>query len=270
MRHGPARAGDNWRMNRSPSMLQLAHWLRPLAGLQALAIHGAGGGGWEWLIWQRVWRALGASLQAPDLLPVGSGLADTGLEDYCAQMETVARRAAPPVLVGASLGGLIALDLAVRIAAPALILVNPLPPAGIEPRPRSRTFAGDIVPWGRQASLEGTRRALPDADAAAALYALRRWRDESVAVLVQAADRVCGLPRCPVLVIAGADDDDIAPAASAALARRLDADFLCIPGCSHVGPLLGRGAAKIAGQAAAWLARQSLQGRHKFPRKLNE
>lgn len=234
--------------------------LRTLAGLRVLAVHGAGGGGWEWLIWQRLWQALGARLEAPDLQPARAGLAATGLADYCSHIEQQARRGPVPVLLGASLGGLIALEVAARIAAPALVLVNPLPPAGVQPRPRRREYQGDIVPWGRKASLDGTRRALPDADDATALYALRRWRDESVAVLMDAQEHECAVPGCPVLVIAGADDADIAPAASQALAQRLNAEFVLIKDCSHVGPLLGRRAAAIAGTAAAWLARQSLQG----------
>ena len=131
---------------------------RTLAGLRALAVHGAGGGGWEWLIWQRLWQALGARLETPDLQPARAGLAATALADYCAQIECQAQQAAAPVLLGASLGGLIALEVASRVAAPALVLVNPLPPAGVQPRPRLRRYSGDIVPWGRQASLEGTRR----------------------------------------------------------------------------------------------------------------
>lgn len=227
---------------------------RSLAGLRALAVHGAGAGGWEWLIWQRLWQALGARFQAPDLQPARAGLARTSLADYCAQIAEQAQTGTAPVLLGASLGGLVALEVATRMAVPALILVNPLPPAGIASRPRAREYRGDIVPWGRQASLDGTRRALPDADDAAALYALRRWRDESAAVLIEAGQHACALPGCPVLVIAGADDTDIAPAASQALALRLGADFRCLEACSHVGPLLGRRAAAIAEDAAGWLA----------------
>lgn len=242
-------ASDNQRMNPQ----------RTLAGLRAVAVHGAGGGGWEWLVWQRLWQALGAHVEMPDLQPARAGLAATGLADYCAQIEWHARQGPRPVLLGASLGGLIALEVAGRVAAPALVLVNPLPPAGVQPRPRPREYHGAIVPWGRRASLDGTRRALPDADDAAAIYALRRWRDESVRVLVDAERHVCAAPACPVLVIAGAEDGDIAPAASQALAGRLQAEFMRIEGCSHVGPLLGRRAAAIAAAAARWLAQQSLQ-----------
>ncbi|MCX7033637.1 MAG: alpha/beta fold hydrolase, partial [Arenimonas sp.] len=151
----------------------------PEPALTAVFVHGAGGGGWEWAVWARVFAAQGHAVLAPDLRPGPDGLAGTSLQDYARQVGewvTTARAAVPGqrvVLVGASLGGLLALLNAP--AADALVLVNPMPPGGL-PGPSTE---GDIVPWGRQASLAGTRRALPDADDLAALQAFRRWRDES-------------------------------------------------------------------------------------------
>ena len=37
---------------------------------RAVFVHGAGGGGWEWAIWQRVFAAHGWRSVARDLLPV--------------------------------------------------------------------------------------------------------------------------------------------------------------------------------------------------------
>jgi pimeloyl-ACP methyl ester carboxylesterase len=218
----------------------------------ALAIHGAGGGGWEWAVWQRVWRAGGLNLSAPDLQPAAAGLAATTLADYVAQMRAAA--ASQTVLIGASLGGLIALLLAAPLAPRALVLVNPLPPAGLGPRPPPRRRSGPVVAWGSQRSLAGTRRALPDADDAAVLYALRRWRDESGAALDEAIAGVelAQWPRCPVLVIASEADTDVPWQASQAVAAACRADFWLCPGASHAGPLLGRAAAALAARALAW------------------
>lgn len=219
----------------------------------ALAIHGAGGGGWEWAIWQRVWQACGMTLQAPDLDPAGGDIAATTLHDYIAQMQEAAGRLHRPVLLGASLGGLIALAIAARADAAALVLVNPLPPLGVSPRPCGRAYVGDIVPWGRCRRLTSTQRALPNADAAAVLYALRRWRDESAAVMRAAtAGHAIDIPSCPVLVIASDEDADIAPVASSALAASLGAEFWRCRQAGHVDPLLGRGAAGLAARTAAW------------------
>lgn len=225
----------------------------PEAPFAAVFVHGAGGGGWEWAAWARLFAAHGHAVLAPDLRPGPHGLAATSLEDYSTQVRewiATARLAAPGrgiALVGASLGGLLALMNARD--ADALVLVNPMPPDGLPARPDE----GAIVPWGRNASLAGTRRALPDADDLAALHAFRRWRDESSQVLRQArAGVACAAADAPVLVMASTDDADVPAVRSAALATSLGASLLHLPG-SHVGPLLGRQAAAAAAQAVEWL-----------------
>ncbi|MFN9732293.1 MAG: alpha/beta fold hydrolase [Pseudomonadota bacterium] len=220
-----------------------------------LLLHGAGGGGWEWAIWDRVLRALGGVVAAPDLVAGARGLAATTLDDYRTQAAAAARAAdRAPVLVGASLGGLLALQVAAAAPLRALVLVNPLPPApwhGLLP-PRDASPA--LVPWGRNASLLSTRRALPDASDATCEWAWRRWRDESGAVVDAARAGIeVARPRCPVLVIASEADDDVPVAASAALAQAWAASLWRLPGTSHVGPLLGRGAASCAARVAAWV-----------------
>jgi pimeloyl-ACP methyl ester carboxylesterase len=223
----------------------------------ALAIHGAGGGGWEWALWQRVWRAHGSTLQAPDLVPAGSGLAQTRLTHYLEQMRDAATILRRPVLVGASLGGLIALAIAADVEASALILVDPLPPRGIVPRPALRALPHDIVPWGSRRRFASTQRALFDADEAARLYAFRRWRDESATVMREAAAGVEFAPCCPVLVIACDGDEAVPTAATLALSQRLGAEFWRCDS-SHVGPLLGRGAAAVAARVLAWTHDETL------------
>lgn len=224
-----------------------------------LAIHGAGGGGWEWGIWQRVWRAHHTALHAPDLQPAAAGLGATVLDDYLAQMRAAAARLSTPVIVGASLGGLIALAIARQAQARALVLLNPLPPAGIVPRPAGRVAVAGIVPWGSRRRLASSLRSLPDADAAAVLYAFRHWRDESAAVLEQAvAGLRVELPDCRILVIASSDDGDVPGAASHNLAAACAAELWTLPGASHTGPLLGRDAAALALRTWAWTHAETL------------
>jgi pimeloyl-ACP methyl ester carboxylesterase len=214
---------------------------------RAVMLHGAGGGGWEWAVWARVFSAAGWRVDAPDLRPCAQGLAATRWSDYLDQVRAFCAPS-PHALIGASLGGLLAL--AADVAPCTLVLVNPLPPRGLDfPR-----VYPPLVPWGRCRSLEGTRRALPDADDATCLYAFRRWRDESGAVMTQAVAGVAvARPACPVLVLASSADTDVPAASSRALARELGADYLEYEGASHVGPLLGRSAAAIANQVTAWL-----------------
>ena len=214
-------------------------------------MHGAGGGGWEWDAWARAFAAEGWRVFAPDLQPAAGGLAATRLADYRGQVAGWLARARGEadtvVAIGASLGGLLVLLEAA--AADARVLVNPMPPAG---RPAAPSPA--VIPWGQRASLAGTRRAIPEADDAAALFAFRRWRDESGAVVDEARAGVAPpASGAPTLVMASRGDADVPFDASAALAASLGAAFLPLPG-SHVAPLLGRDAPAAAAQAAAWLA----------------
>jgi len=130
----------------------------------------------------------------------------------------------PRAVVGASLGGLIGMQVA--DAADALVLVNPMPPSpwhrhlprrdaqqeGQPPGdvPDQPGGPGSVVPWGRNARLASTRRAMPDADAASVAYASARWRDESTAVLRDAGAGIeVEQPDCRVLCIASEVDEDI-------------------------------------------------------------
>jgi pimeloyl-ACP methyl ester carboxylesterase len=220
-----------------------------------VCVHGAGGGGWEWGIWARVLGARGYEVIAPDLQPVSAGIAETRLDDYRDQVAAwCSGVGAPVVLVGASLGGLLALRVADAVAAAALILINPLPPAAASVDGQRRRWPA-VVPWARNGTLAQTRRAMGDADDAARLYAFRRWRDESGAVLEQAcAGGAVESVECPVCVFASELDEDVPVATSRALAASLAADFEVLPATTHVGPLLGRDAAVAAERAADWLA----------------
>lgn len=216
-------------------------------------VHGAGGGGWEWNVWRAVFESGGIHAVAPDLQPAEAGLAATTFEDYLDQVRNALHALPRPrALVGASLGGLLAV--ACADAADALVLVNPLPPAPWSANLPSRVW-DDVVPWQRDARLAATRRALPDADDATALYAYRNWRDESGPVL-RAAYAGIDVPRpaCPTLCIVSAMDQDVPIELSTGLASDWNASVLRVPSSSHVGPLLARNAAIIATQASKWLS----------------
>ena len=215
-------------------------------------IHGAGGGAWEWNVWRGVFEAEGFACEVLDLAAAEGGIGATRFENYSGQVGRVAREG--DVLVGASLGGLLALACAAAVRPAALVLVNAMPPAPWQSMLPAREAYPDVVPWGSEASLAGTRKAMPDADDAACLYAFRRWRDESGAVMNAARAGVdVARPPCPVLVMASELDEDVPVAASVALAEMLGASLIRVAGASHVGPLLGRHAASCAMQAIAWL-----------------
>lgn len=219
----------------------------------ALLLHGAGAGGWEWNAWRGVLAAAGIEGTAVDLQPAAAGLAGTTFDDYLVQARAaLAELPRPRAVVGASLGGLLAM--ACAGGADALVLVNPLPPRPWSSQLPARDWP-DVVPWRRDARLASTRRALPDSDDATALFAFRHWRDESGAVLrVAHAGIEVARPACPVLCIASAQDEDVPPALTHALASEWNADLIQAPSPGHVGPLLGRCAPAIARQAVTWLS----------------
>ncbi|WP_368561831.1 alpha/beta hydrolase [Pseudoxanthomonas sp. UTMC 1351] len=225
----------------------------------ALLIHGAGGGGWEWNLWRGVLRANGIHVCAPDLQPSAAGLAATRFGDYEAQMRAaLSVLRSPRVVIGASLGGLVAM----RVAdlADAVVLVNALPPAPWHRELPPRDWP-TIVPWRNNARLVSTLRSLPDSDEATALYAFRHWRDESGAVLRQAyAGIQAEAPRCPTLFVVSSNDEDVPPPLSVRIASAWCAEVVQTGSISHAGPLLSHTAAAIAGQTVAWLNRKGAAG----------
>lgn len=230
--------------------------------LRAICVHGAGAGGWEWNVWIRVLGAYGIDARAPDLCLHPGGLAQTSFSHYREQVVRWVADAASDVggvvVIGASLGGLLALSIAAQARVVAAILINPMPPLGVIAKPLGEPFPR-LIPWGSERSFAGTRRAMPDANAAATLYAFRRWRDESGIVLEQARGGIAiEAPACPLLVLASSDGDDVPPIVSRALAVRYAADHERLEGCSHLGPMLGTRAAEIAERSTQWLLRRTM------------
>lgn len=219
----------------------------------ALLLHGAGGGGWEWNLWRGVLAASDFEVATPDLQPAAGGLEVTTFADYLSQARAGLRALSRPrAVIGASLGGLLAMACADE--ADALVLVNPLPPRPWSASLPAKTWP-DIVRWHGDARLASTRRALPDADDATALFAFRHWRDESGAVLHAAQAGIdVEKPHCRVLCVVSTQGDDVPVPLTRALAREWDAELLQAVSPSHVGPLLGRGAPALAGQVAGWLS----------------
>lgn len=226
-----------------------------MSACNALLVHGAGGGAWEWNLWRGVLEAHAITVHALELEPAAGGLAATTLQDYRTQVrEALQALPRPRVLIGASLGGLLAAMCTDR--ADALVLVNPLPPAPWHRQLPRREWSGEVVPWQRNARLASTRDALCDADGASVVSAFRHWRDESGRVLREAhAGIEVGKPACPALLIASAGDEDVPREIIFAMAEEWRSDRLETLASSHVGPLLGRNAPDIARQAVAWLNR---------------
>lgn len=215
-------------------------------------MHGAGGGGWEFQLWRGHFEAAGWRVLAPDLKAAAAGLEATTLADYLVPLRRHARQHPPQLLLGASLGGLLALLLAEHCPDAGVVLINPLPPAPLAAQLPARDWPARVT-WAQRHDLRGTRRALAGADAASVWYANQRWRDDSGAVLREAHAGVA-LVSAPKrsLLISGTRDDSVPIEVQRALAAQLGAERLELPDADHLDPLLGGSAHRSAQAALAW------------------
>lgn len=124
----------------------------------AVLIHGMWGTSDVWRNWRpfleaRGWRTLAPSLRHHDASPDAPppALGRTSLDDYVADLETTIRGLPEkPVLIGHSMGGLIALLLCARGLARAGVLLTPAPPSSVVAiRPSNLlAFARIQLTWG--------------------------------------------------------------------------------------------------------------------------
>jgi len=228
----------------------------------AIMLHGAGGGGWEYDKWKPVFEKAGWQVIARDLVPSSKGLAKTTLEDYMDQASVWVPkdRKGPLVVIGASMGGPIALRVAARLHASAVVLVDSVAPRGVGPKPKSAKFP-PIIQWAN-GPLKDTQDSMPDSDEATILWAWKRWRDESgLAMAELSSGPVCPVPTCPALVVLGRQDTDVPWPTGLAIAEWAHADTRVYAAMSHVGPLLSRRAQEVAGDVVAWLRHRELSDR---------
>jgi pimeloyl-ACP methyl ester carboxylesterase len=100
-------------------------------------VHGAFCGGWAFDPFRGPFEAAGFDCLTPDLRGHGEGerrgsVAGVSMSDYAADVAALVRaQDAPPILIGHSMGGLVAQMAANRAPVRALILLAPSPPWGI-------------------------------------------------------------------------------------------------------------------------------------------
>ena len=226
-------------------------------------VPGAFCGGWAFDELRPAWEAAGHPVQAVDLPGRGPGASATGrsLTDYARAVASVCPEGA--VLVGHSMGGLVAQLAATQAPVAGLALLAPSPAWGqpvTSPVELASAFA--LPMWGGAYWLETvnpdwgvvrdyTLDRLPAAEARAiharmtpesgrALFeALNWWLDPTAAALVPPL-------ALPALVLAGEHDRVHPPAATAMTAARLKAAHRVMPGLSH-WTLAGPGAREVGG-----------------------
>ena len=246
-----------------------------------LLLHGFAGGAWYWEPWQRVLAELGYPSIALNLRGHYDSrpVADFGrvsLADYVADAREAATTIGRPVVIGHSMGGLLAQALAAEQAVEAAVLLCPLPPKGIgfanarlilrqlrhlPSMLLDRPVAGspdDLIemalhrmPAAEQQAL--ARRFVPESG--------RASREISMGGLAVDRDRV----RCPVLVVSATEDRFFPPKIGAAVAARYDAPQWVYAQHAHF-VVMEPGFATIATDVARWigsaLARRSEHARY--------
>jgi non-heme chloroperoxidase len=249
--------------------------------LPVVMIHGMWAGGWVWDDWVPVFEGAGYRCTVPtlryhDAPPQGPppALGRASLLDYARDLERqLDTLPEPPILMGHSMGGILAQMLGARGRARGLVLLSPMPPQGINVLSLAslRMFRTSLLGWGFWK--RPTRPAF--ADAAASMLAslpdgVRRTVYDR---LVHESGRVgceAGFwfldPRrakwvdasritCPVLVVAGAEDRLHPPSMMRRVAQRYApvSTFMEIPGHGHW--LVGEPDWKtIAQRIIGWLA----------------
>ncbi|MDP1630670.1 MAG: alpha/beta hydrolase [Caulobacter sp.] len=219
-----------------------------------IMVHGAFCGGWVFENFRTPFEAAGHDVLAPDLPGRGSGAsaANRSMTEYAENIAGLCRDAAePPILVGHSIGGLVAQMAAARAPVSALILLAPSPPWGVSGVSMEEAVSAvslyALGPFWLQAidpdaslakaySLD--RMAAAERDAAVARMVpesglalwqtLNWWLDPFMTTQVQG-----GKVSAPALVLAGARDVIHPPATVKQTADRLDGRFEVLPDMSH-------------------------------------
>jgi pimeloyl-ACP methyl ester carboxylesterase len=231
-------------------------------------VHGAANSAAIWTLWQRELAMHGWASYAIDLRGHGRSeridLSRTSMHDYAADVCTLAQQfKPPPIVLGWSMGGLVALMVAAGGLASAVVALAPSMPA-CQRDPAVVLRTGEFGPeeYGIVHRDPEEQRAMPDLDRKERQIALaslgresRLARDERNAGIV-----VESLP-CPLLLVTGTADK--AWPAERYQDLWLKADHLSVEGASHWGLVLNqRALATLIPAASRWLT-GALQIRHR-------
>jgi pimeloyl-ACP methyl ester carboxylesterase len=238
--------------------------------------HGAFVGGWSFDVFAQPFRDAGYQVHTPDLR--GHAAADApervigvSMRDYAQDLvELCAGLGEPPILLGHSLGGLVALMAARRVRPKALALLAPSPPwglAGWTLEAAVASIGAHIAGLTSNGAIEPSREVMRYAtldrmDADQADPVLARMRPESARAL---RETLCwwmdpfmttaigpGPIGAPALVLTGEADRVHPPAAGRQVAERIGGAFELLPRMSH-WPVGEPGWEGVAGRVLDWL-----------------
>lgn len=219
-----------------------------------LFIHGAFTRAGRWQSWLTYFRSAGYTCAAPSLPahdpPDRRKLAALTFRDYVdAMVAEHARFDAPPVIVGSSMGGLVAQHVAAETKSAGLVLVSSAAPwrggGRIGAMPWALPY---LLPVATGRPLRGSKRAarklvLHDLSDTERNHLLDIFADESGkayrTMILGSAPIAKGAVKCPVLCISAGGDRLFRPVVARRLAAFYNADHVVVPGAGHT--LVGGG-----------------------------
>jgi pimeloyl-ACP methyl ester carboxylesterase len=230
-------------------------------------VHGAASSAGVWRFWRARLEAHGFPTRAPDLRGHGAAPCDNlgrvSMADYVADVQAVIEQLpGPPVLVGWSMGGLVALMYGALAPTLGVLALGPSTPGPMLEAPASAPPAAGVFgpeAYGITDVTASTQPTMPDLDPEEVGVALASLGPESVFARQERRRGVWFPPRGvtgSILVAAGERDERFPPRACRRVARFLGADYVELPGASHWGLVLNRGALDAAWPAiTTWLDR---------------
>lgn len=248
-----------------------------------IMIHGMWGGGWYWNNYVQYFESRGYVCITPTLryhnIDPGAKphplLGTTSLLEYVNDLQLeVDSLGVAPIIMGHSMGGLLAQMLASRIESRALVLLAPAAPYGVMAMSPSvlRAFRSFLTTWGfwkkphRQTFSEAAcsvfnRMPSSEQRALHAKYVYESGRATAEIGLwpldVRKASAVDETKiNCPVLAVVGAEDKIIPPASVRKIAAKYGATYREFPNHAHwvVGE---EGWENVAAEVSMWLNRNS-------------
>jgi pimeloyl-ACP methyl ester carboxylesterase len=250
----------------------------PASRPPVVLVHGAANSAIVWTFWQRELAARGFASYAIDLrghgASAGIDLSRTSMRDYADDVAALfGQLAARPIVIGWSMGGLVAMLAAARSSGEsprslAAARHAPIGCIGLAPSTPAKYADGnarlregefDAAEYGITSDDPDDQPAMPDLDREERIIALTSLgRESRYARDERAAGVVVDALACPLLVVTGSADtqwprsryDDL----------HLPADYATIDAASHWGLVLSRRAlAKLVPATVAWIER----GAHK-------
>lgn len=207
-----------------------------------LFIHGWWAADW---VWSRVAdRFEAAGFRTHTVTLSGPETDRSSFADNLQDAVDAARSIGNPILVGHSVGGLMAMKMAETIEPPACIAITPAPPAGVLPRPSlllvqfliaalpSMLLGRDFFPGALLRRID--LNLLPPAEQDDVLARMRPVSASQVRRIIPALIRVDRKRMRLPLLIVGAAKDLLTPVAQTrAIARRYGADYREYPNAAH-------------------------------------